>query len=601
MVRSIAEVCELEVVEEVPRLRARVRPARPGHAAVRRPRGREAVGAARRHDRRALGRRHRRPRRSGDDPAGRHDRARGGREGGRGAGRAGGRRRGRGGGRGRRRRGGRPRARRPRRRGRRRGRRQPTTTGSAESDEERDAEETADEPEPTFWEQVGIDPIRIVTAEGELLTLRCYLDDRPIFLGADGEIDTFPTRGALARFVADGAEGNDMASVSTWADVVERAAARELEVEVDPLNVYVLPGLDDDIAEGPLAVDPTQLEQAVELVRDVGDWAGDDEPRAAARRVAEPGLAGVVRDPARPHPPGAEPAVRRRRREVARAGRRPGEAARPARSGQRGRVLPLGPSLCDSRLAKQSPGARPWCRTRRSRPRRCRTVRRPASPGRGAPGQQHALDRSCHAGSAHRGGLVAGAATTAPASMQRDPADDRSTPSPSTLLRDPPGSAARRSTTRRGAGDARAGAASIGRRGVRSPTSLAGPRRRPPSRAALTAAAGDGAGAGRAPGRGAAARRPGRCERSRTWCRSRPPGAGRARVGAVAGAGRRDRRAGVTRRRRLAPGARGGPHRRSRHDLQSRPSHRPPGGTTSRSGLRPSKRRNRLDHVVDHA
>jgi hypothetical protein len=151
----------------------------------------------------------------------------------------------------------------------------------ADADEQDDEETPDDEPEPTFWEQVGIDPIRIVTGEGELLTLRCYLDDRPIFLGVDGEIDTFPTRGALMRFVADGAEGNDMATVSTWADVVERAAARELEIEVDPLNVYVLPGLDDDIAEGPLAVDPTQLEQAVELVRDVADWAGDDAPREA--------------------------------------------------------------------------------------------------------------------------------------------------------------------------------------------------------------------------------------------------------------------------------------------------------------------------------
>jgi hypothetical protein len=152
----------------------------------------------------------------------------------------------------------------------------------ATDEDEAGTEETPDdEPEPTFWEQVGIDPIRIVTGDGELLTLRCYLDDRPIFLGADGEIDTFPTRGALMRFVADGAEGNDMASVSTWADVVERAAARELEIDVDPLNVYVLPGLEDDIAEGPLAVDPTQLEQAVELVRDVGDWAADDAPREA--------------------------------------------------------------------------------------------------------------------------------------------------------------------------------------------------------------------------------------------------------------------------------------------------------------------------------
>ena len=147
-----------------------------------------------------------------------------------------------------------------------------------------------------------------MTGDGELLTLRCYLDDRPIFLGVNGEIDTFPTRGALARFIADGAEGNDMASVSTWADVVERAAARELEVEVDPLNVYVLPGLDDDIAEGPLAVDPTQLEQAVELVRDVGDWAGDDEPREALAESQSLGwlVSFVIRpDPTRlaPSPP----------------------------------------------------------------------------------------------------------------------------------------------------------------------------------------------------------------------------------------------------------------------------------------------------------
>jgi hypothetical protein len=159
-----------------------------------------------------------------------------------------------------------------------------------------------------FWEEVGIDPIRIVSSDGELLTLRCYLDDRPVFLGAGGEVDTFPTRGALVRFLAGGAEGNDMASVSTWSDVVERAAARELEVEIDPLNVYVLPGLDDDIAEGPMAVDPTQLEQAVELVRDVGDWAGDDRPREALAESQSLGwlVSFVIRpDPTRmaPSPP----------------------------------------------------------------------------------------------------------------------------------------------------------------------------------------------------------------------------------------------------------------------------------------------------------
>jgi hypothetical protein len=181
---------------------------------------------------------------------------------------------------------------------------------AARADDETDAtEDVAEVEEPRgFWEEVGIDPIRVVTSDGELLTLRCYLDDRPVFLGANGEIDTFPTRGALVRFLAGGADGNDMASVSTWSDVVERAAARELEVDIDPLNVYVLPGLDDDIAEGPMAVDPTQLEQAVELVRDVGDWVGDDRPREALAESQSLGwlVSFVIRpDPTRmaPSPP----------------------------------------------------------------------------------------------------------------------------------------------------------------------------------------------------------------------------------------------------------------------------------------------------------
>lgn len=150
-----------------------------------------------------------------------------------------------------------------------------------ELDAEADATADADDAPPDFWDEVGIDPIRIVTGGEELLTLRCYLEDKPVFLGAEGRIDTFTTRGALVRFLATGAEDNDLAAVSTWPEVVERAAARELPVDVDPLNVYVLAGLDGDVAEGPAAVDPTQLAQAVELIRDVGEWAGDDEPRAA--------------------------------------------------------------------------------------------------------------------------------------------------------------------------------------------------------------------------------------------------------------------------------------------------------------------------------
>jgi hypothetical protein len=133
-----------------------------------------------------------------------------------------------------------------------------------------------------FWNEVGIDPIRITTEDGEYLTLRCYLDDAPVFLGSDGRIDVFPTERTLTAWIGGrGGDGHDLVAASTWPEVVERARVGALEVDVDPANVYVLAGLDDSIADGTLEVDPQQLELAAELLVDAGDWAGDDEPREA--------------------------------------------------------------------------------------------------------------------------------------------------------------------------------------------------------------------------------------------------------------------------------------------------------------------------------
>ncbi|TWF78489.1 hypothetical protein FHX44_114412 [Pseudonocardia hierapolitana] len=155
---------------------------------------------------------------------------------------------------------------------------EPTVT---EADEDGAADEDEDE-ETGFWEEVGIDPVRITTRDGDHFTLRCYLDDKAVFLGSDGRIDVFRSERALARWLAeDGAAGHDLATASTWPEIVERAAVGELDVQVDDLNAYSLTGLADDLAEGPLAVDPSHLELAAELLLDVGDWAGDDEARRA--------------------------------------------------------------------------------------------------------------------------------------------------------------------------------------------------------------------------------------------------------------------------------------------------------------------------------
>lgn len=101
-----------------------------------------------------------------------------------------------------------------------------------------------------FWVQVGIDPIRIMTSSGTFYTLRCYLDDRPIFLGRNGRISVFGSERALARYLAD-EHDHDLADLSTYDDIRTAATDGSLEVEVTEDNVYVLSGLADDIADGP--------------------------------------------------------------------------------------------------------------------------------------------------------------------------------------------------------------------------------------------------------------------------------------------------------------------------------------------------------------
>ena len=149
--------------------------------------------------------------------------------------------------------------------------------------EDDDADED-DEAEPTgFWAEVGIDPIKVITGQGEYYTLRCYLDDQPVFLGRKGRIDAFTSPRALSRFLVE-AEDNDLAEVSTYQEIVVKATGGDLEVDVDPDNVYVLTGLDEDISDGPDSVDPTQLDLAVELFEDAAEWAHDDSVKLALNK-----------------------------------------------------------------------------------------------------------------------------------------------------------------------------------------------------------------------------------------------------------------------------------------------------------------------------
>jgi hypothetical protein len=160
-----------------------------------------------------------------------------------------------------------------------------------------------------FWMKVGIDPIRIMTGAGTFYSLRCYFDDRPIFLGRNGRISVFTSERALARYLAD-EHDHDLSDLSTYDDIRTAATDGSLRVDVTDDNIYVLSGVADDLAAGPDAVDREQLDLAVELLRDVGDYAEDNTADKALETESPLGkLVAYVLEPdsvSKPKPPYAK-------------------------------------------------------------------------------------------------------------------------------------------------------------------------------------------------------------------------------------------------------------------------------------------------------
>jgi hypothetical protein len=185
--------------------------------------------------------------------------------------------------------------------------------------EQTDAEETDDladhaaglvlGSDDDFWLKVGIDPVRIMTSAGTYYTLRCYLDDTPIFLGRNGRVSVFTSGGALARYLAD-EHDHDLSDLATYDDIRTAATDGSLRVDVHDDNVYVLTGIVDDVADGPDAIDRDQLELAVEFLRDIGEYSEDttvDESLDPDQPLGH--LIAHVLDPdtvGRPKPPYAE-------------------------------------------------------------------------------------------------------------------------------------------------------------------------------------------------------------------------------------------------------------------------------------------------------
>lgn len=153
-----------------------------------------------------------------------------------------------------------------------------------EADEDADEEAEDDDVEGAdlilggdedFWLEVGIDPIQMITNSGTFYTLRCYLNDEPIFLGRNGRISVFGSERALARYLAD-EHDHDLSDLSTYDDIRTAATDGSLRIDITDDNIYVFTGLADDLEDGVDEVDRDQLELAVELLTDVAEYSEDD-------------------------------------------------------------------------------------------------------------------------------------------------------------------------------------------------------------------------------------------------------------------------------------------------------------------------------------
>lgn len=129
-------------------------------------------------------------------------------------------------------------------------------------------------PEGSLWAQVGIDPIKLIFADQEFLSLRCYLGDRPVFLGDGDQVYVFTSGRGLGRYLADN-DDSTLSRVATYERVKIAATDGSLDVHVTEDNVYVLAGLDRDIEIGPDMVDADQMGLAVEFITDLANYVGD--------------------------------------------------------------------------------------------------------------------------------------------------------------------------------------------------------------------------------------------------------------------------------------------------------------------------------------
>ncbi|GGM02207.1 primosomal protein [Nakamurella endophytica] len=167
-------------------------------------------------------------------------------------------------------------------------------------------EEGERDPELAFWDEIGIDCIEVAVDGRTGWTLRCYLDDEPLFLAVGDRIQIFSSDEALEDYVTGTGADHRLSSLEIWPQVRDAIDGGDAVVVAGPENSYQLDGLTEALAAGPAAVPAERLDLAVELLTDAAA-ARRDTATADALSTATP-LGSLVRAITRPDPGRLPPA-----------------------------------------------------------------------------------------------------------------------------------------------------------------------------------------------------------------------------------------------------------------------------------------------------
>lgn len=146
------------------------------------------------------------------------------------------------------------------------------TGETVEPEEEQERDEDLE-----FWDETGVDCLEITVGDRTGYTLRCYLGDEPVFLADGHRIQIYSSAEDLENFLMEADVTHRLSTLEVWPEIRTAVTDGDAAVLAGPENTYRFDGLVEALKQGPDAVDGRQLELAVELLIDGALERGDEE------------------------------------------------------------------------------------------------------------------------------------------------------------------------------------------------------------------------------------------------------------------------------------------------------------------------------------